>query len=179
MPKKKKTIKAGVGTQCSILTKFLRPAPFDIDSLEDGHRSNVVLVGEKTVAKNRKEMKWYTCTIIGWENKNQEFWAATTQFKKEEEGPVEGFFTPLTKQEKEDRRQIEASEAFVEPKIKWNPHSVQIEFRPVRVQIGCSFYYKLHAWCRELDPVKYWFSELTLTKINRRTDVPEERHFSE
>ena len=120
MGKKKKTVKPGVGTKCSILTKFLRPPPFaDIESLEEGHRTNVTLLGEKTVTKKKQEMKCFTCTIDGWEDGDAIFWAACSQFKKEKEGPEDLFFTPLTQEEKEERKESKTSDAFVEPKIKW------------------------------------------------------------
>ena len=119
MVKKSLTVKAGIGTQCSIFTKFLQPPPIDVEELEDGNRTNVVLVREETVTRGKKEIKGYICTIVGWENAEQEFWAPWNRFKKEKEGPEEGFFTPLTQEEKEERRVQKASAAFIEPKIKW------------------------------------------------------------
>ena len=87
MVKKSLTVKAGIGTQCSIFTKFLQPPPIDVEELEDGNRTNVVLVREETVTRGKKEIKGYICTIVGWENAEQEFWAPWNRFKKEKEGP--------------------------------------------------------------------------------------------
>ena len=109
----KKKLRPGLDGKASVFTRFLQPQQHG--HYKD-HRSNVVLVGSETRKQNSRNVNGFLCTIEG---SDEVFWVAHNRIKMIQNGPEEGFFVPLTEEEKEAERQAITSAQFKEPRKKW------------------------------------------------------------
>lgn len=113
----KKKLRPGTGAKCSIVSRFLHPKQTHLFENDNKHRSNVILVSKETKKVNGKMQECYNCSIDGIETMLH---AVKTHFKLESEGNPDGFFVPLTEEEKaEEAEEAAARKKFKEPKTKW------------------------------------------------------------